>query len=278
MTKARLFRWWFTGVAVMLAAGALLYSSLLALLAHSNQVSSFAWAIGNDSYSIAMLTVFGVGCGIAVVGIGIQLGAWIAALSNARRLSDQAWARALLWWGIAGLVTIPVIGIGGLIHEGLMTAYFVGAPDATAPEPHATTPNKATINRRGVLGFVGVGAGLLFALLVARLTYPGMPLYGAVWPALAIEGIGFVAAGAGLLAITAAWFGALFNARELTDKTWSKRVLWIGIVAALLMPALGLGAVILAVLLIAYGHAAPDARVTVRHKAPTSRPMAASSA
>jgi len=49
----------------------------------------------------------------------------------------------------------------------------------------------------------------------------------------------------------------MFNANLLTDRTWFKRLLWSGIAAAVTMPLFGLGALILAVALIADGRSAP---------------------
>jgi len=57
--------------------------------------------------------------------------------------------------------------------------------------------------------------------------------------------------------VGAAWWGAMFNAYLLPDKTWFRRLRWTGIAAALTMPLLGLGALILLVVSVAYAQWAP---------------------
>jgi hypothetical protein len=49
----------------------------------------------------------------------------------------------------------------------------------------------------------------------------------------------------------------MFNAYLLPDKTWFRRLRWTGIAAALTMPLLGLGALILLVVSVAYAQWAP---------------------
>jgi len=56
------------------------------------------------------------------------------ALFNTHLLADRTWFKVLLWVGIAGIVTSPVV-VGGLVWWGLMLAYLVGGPDGTAPAP-----------------------------------------------------------------------------------------------------------------------------------------------
>jgi hypothetical protein len=65
-------------------------------------------------------------------------------------------------------------------------------------------------------------------------------------------------AAAGALIVGAAWWGALFNAHNLADRTWFRRLLRSGIAAAIVMPLFGLGGLILAVVLTAYQRSAPD--------------------
>jgi len=53
-------------------------------------------------------------------------------------------------------------------------------------------------------------------------------------------------------------FSSRFNTHVLPDKTWFRRLRWIGIVAALTMPLFGLGGLILLAVFVAYARLAPD--------------------
>ncbi len=169
-----------------------------------------------------------------------QLVAWGGAVINTRPLADTRWFRAVLWGGVVGMLTVPLFGLGVLVLLNLMVAYLVAGPDGLAVLTRPTAPAKSTINRWGVLGFGTVGAGMLVALVVANLTDPGRLLQGVQWPLLAIESLGITAAAVGGIAVCAAWWGAMFNANLLTDRTWFKRLLWSGIAAAVTMPCWGL--------------------------------------
>ena len=122
----------------------------------------------------------------------------------------------------------------------------------------------------GGLGFATAGAGTVLALLVANLTYPGRLLHGVGWPSLVLVSLGITAIAAGAVVIWVAWWAAIFNTHQLAGKTWFNALLGTGIAAAVTMPLFGLGALILAVVLIAYWHAAPDGLAAQRPQPATA--------
>jgi hypothetical protein len=175
-----------------------------------------------------------------------------------RSLEDPRWFQALLWVGIAGMLAVPIFGLGLLVFAGVLTAYAVAGPDVPTAGAPPTVPPKGTVVSWSNRAFAVAGAGLLLALVVASLTNPGRPLHGVVWPSLALVSLGITVIGLGAITLSAAWWGALFNAHLLADRTWFNRLRWLGIAAALTMPMLGLGAVIMAGALIAYRVSAAD--------------------
>ena len=211
-----------------------------------------------DTYGRTMLALIISGGVFALVGIALELLAWGAAVRHASALADSRWRTVLLWGGVAGIITVPLLGVGVLIFGSVLTAYLVAAPNRPCDHPHATTPTKPVIIRRATRGWAITAAGMLLALAVPNLTNPGRPLHGLLWPSLALVAIGFAVAGIGAVMVGAAWWGALFNTYGLPDKTWFRRLRWTGIAAALTMPLFGLGALILLAVFVAYARRAPD--------------------
>jgi hypothetical protein len=250
MTKKTIIYWWVWGLTAFIPAGILIPSSALALATHSPGV--------NDAYGRTMVALIAVGGVFALAGLAAWLVGWVAAVLNTRRLADPRWFQVLLWGGIAGLLTTPLVGLGALVFASVMMAYLVAGPDGLAAEPRPTVPAKAAITRWAGWGFATAGAGLVLALLVANLTYPGRLLHGVGWPSLALISLGITAIAAGAIVVWAAWWAAIFNTHELSGKTWFSALLWTGVAAALTMPLFGFGALILAVVLIAYWRSAPD--------------------
>ncbi len=62
----------------------------------------------------------------------------------------------------------------------------------------------------------------------------------------------------GFIALSAAYWGEVFNAQRLEDGPWFKTRLWGAVVSTVTLPLLDLGALIAAVLQIAYLVAGPD--------------------
>jgi hypothetical protein len=259
MSKRTIIRWWIWGLLAIMPAGVLIPSSALALAAHLDDVTrGTGFHFVGDRYSWTLAGLIGLGAAFAVVGMIAQFVAWIGAVLNTRQLADKRWFNAVLWGGIAGVATMPLFGLGALIAGGVLMADLVAGPDGTAADPRPTTPAKNTITRWAGSGFAVAGVGLLVSLVVANLTNVGRPPHRLVWPSLALVSIGLTAVAVGAIVVAAAWWAAVFNSHLLPDRTWFNRVLWGGIGATVLMPLLGLGALILAVVMIAYGRSAPD--------------------
>jgi hypothetical protein len=251
MTKKAIIYWWLWGLIAFVPAGVLIPSSALALATHHPGV--------HDAYGRTMVALIAAGGLFALAGVIAGLVGWVAAVLNTHRLADPRWFQVLLWGGIAGLLATPLAGLGALVLASVMMAYLVAGPDGLAAEPRPATPAKAAITRWAGWGFATAAAGTVLALLVANLTYPGRLLHGVGWPSLALVSLGITAIAAGAIVIWVAWWAAIFNTHQLTDKTWFNALLGTGIAAAVTMPLFGLGALILAVVLIAYWRAAPDA-------------------
>jgi hypothetical protein len=206
---------------------------------------------------------------------------WSSKILGSRSATSEADARleskmrlSLLWGGIAGIVATPLFGLGALVFWSVMMAYLVAGPDGLAADPRPTIPAKRSITRWAGRGYAVGCAGLVLALLVPNLTYPGRPLHGVGWPSLALVSLGITVVAVGFTVAWAAWWGAIFNTHQLADKTWFHRLLWGGVAAAMTSPLFGFGALILAVVLIAYQHSAPDA--TAIHRLSHPGRMAAS--
>jgi hypothetical protein len=266
MTKSTITRWWIWGLVAMVPAGILIPSSALALAAQNKGVS------GGYGWTMAGLIVVGGLCALA--GAAALLTAWVKAVLGTRQLADPRWFKALLWGGITGLVTMPLFGLGALVLGAVMTAYLVAGPDQAAAARPAV-PAKGTITTWAGWGLAAIFAGLSLALTVANWTNSGGPLHGHLWPSLAILSAGITAAVTGAIVVWAAWWGALFSARTLPDRTLFRVLLWSGIAAAVTMPVFGFGGLILVIALIAYWRAAPGRITGQPPQLPAQRPTPA---
>jgi hypothetical protein len=260
MTKRTIIKWWIWGLVAMLPGTILIPSSALALASHHPGVS--------DGYGQTMVALIAVGGLFLLAGVIVQLVAWIAAVLNTNQLGDPKWFQVLLWGGIASIVATPLFGLGTLAFWGVMMAYLVAGPDGLAADPRPTIPGKRSITRWAGRGYAAGCAGLVLALLVPNLTYPGRLLHGVGWPSLALVSLGITVVAVGFTVAWAAWWGAIFNTHQLADKTWFHRLLWGGVAAAVTLPLFGFGALILAGVLIAYQHSAPDSMAVPRLSSP----------
>jgi hypothetical protein len=267
MAKRTITKWWMWGLVAMIPGAILIFASALALAAHLGTVTPGNWNnFMPDDYSRTMVTFIVLGGIFGVAVIIAQFVAWIGAVVNTQRLADRRWFNALLWGGIVGIVTMPLFGLGALIWGNVMIAYLVGGPDGMAPQQGPETAAaarptmlaKKTIKKWSSWAIVAMVTGSLFPLLVANLTNPGRLLSGLVWPSVALESLGFTAAVCGVIALTVAWWAAVFNTQRLADKTWFKLLLWSGIVGAITSPLFGIVAVIGLGVMIAYLVAGPD--------------------
>lgn len=124
MEKRVIKTWWIWGTVVM-------FAGFVAALLVSLETDQGRVLNGKTGTSVALL-VFALS--IAAIGVILQLVAWIGALFNARLLEDETWYKLLLWLGIVGIVTSPVV-IGALLWWTLMLVYLVGGPDGKVVQP-----------------------------------------------------------------------------------------------------------------------------------------------
>ena len=283
MTKRTTRNWLIGSILALVPAAILLLASGLALLAHLDSLSAASKATFlPDDYSRTMFTLTLLGAGFLWISVVAGIVAWAGALVNTHGPADRRWFTALLWSGIVGLATIPAFGIGALIVSMATLAYVVGGPDAIALESSparakvvsASIIGKSAIGRWSIWGLVAMAAGPVLDLLVSRETNYGGFLHGHLWLPLALITVGASITVAGLIAVIVSWWGAIFNAHRLADRTWFNRLLWSGIVGAVTMPIFGLGALVVAGVGIVYFVAAPDATQTQQAQAtpPTPTP------
>jgi hypothetical protein len=263
MAKRTITKLWVVGAGFLALAAILIIADGVALLAHLDSLAPAERnGIAPDDFSRAMVVLILIGVVIATIGFVTEVVAWFVALSNTRCLADRRWFKALLATGIAGLITLPLFGVGALIAGGGMLVYLVGAPESTHEAPGTSAPPsvwpKAAIVRWATWVLVPLLGGALLALVVANLGNPGGVLHGHVWTSLVLLTACAVTVVCSVIAEAVAWLAALFNIHLLANKTWFSVLLWTGIVAILTMPLLGLGALIAAVVGIAYLAAAPD--------------------
>jgi hypothetical protein len=270
MTKRTIIKWWIWGLAAMIPGTILIPSSAVALASHHAGVS--------DGYGQTMVALIAVGGVFFLGGFTAQLVAWIEAVLNTHQLADPKWFQVLLWGGVAGIVAMPLFGLGTLALWSVMMAYLVAGPDGYAADPRPTIPAKRSITRWAGRGYAAGCAGGVLALLVPNLTYPGRLLHGVLWPSLALVSLGITVVVVGFTVAWAAWWGAIFNTHQLADKTWFHRLLWGGVAAAVTSPLFGFGALILAVVLIAYWRSAPDSAAVHRLPPPAQAAKVAAGA
>ncbi len=134
MAKRAITVWWIAGSVVM-------FAGFIAALFVSYATDQGNFLNGHTGPSVAFL---GLAFTVLFGGVTLQLVAWFGALFNAHLLADRTWFNVLLWVGIAGIVSSPIV-IGGLLFWALMLAYVVGGADGkavastTAPSPTFAT-------------------------------------------------------------------------------------------------------------------------------------------
>jgi hypothetical protein len=257
MTKRTITTFWTAGAVLIAVAAILVIGNGVALLDHLAALPT-GRGVTADDFSRSALALMILGGSLASIGLIAELAAWIGSLANTHRLTDRRWFVTLLWAGVAGILTLPLFGLGALIAGSAMLAYLVGGPEAT-PSGQPRVWTKAAIVRWSSLGLIPILAAPVIALLVANQTNANGLLHGHQWTALMLLTTCVVAAVCGVIVESVAWWAAIFNSRRLADKTWFNVLVWSGIVATLTMPLFGLGALIAAAVGIAYRSAAPDA-------------------
>jgi hypothetical protein len=136
MEKRVIKTWWIWGTVVM-------FAGFVAALLVSFETDQGHLLNGKTGTSVALLAL---AISIAAIGVILQLVAWIGALFNAHLLQDKIWYKLLLWLGIVGIVTSPVV-IGGLLWWTLMLVYVVAGADGKAVQPLAATPSAQPLAR-----------------------------------------------------------------------------------------------------------------------------------
>jgi hypothetical protein len=277
MKKLAITKWWIWGEVVMIPGYVLTVGSALALVAHLQTLGPLSWtSLAPDGYSQTMWNLAWLGVALLAIGMAVQLVAWLGAVMNTRRLEDGRWFKVLLLSQLAGILTMPAFGLGGLISGTAMIAYLVGGPNKTEDGLAAQSPSsvvtKGTIRGWAFWAIAGGGVGTFLMLLISYLTNRGGPLEGKVWLSLTLLLLAGGPIGAGVIALAAAWWGAIFNTHQVADRSWFNALLWSGIASVVTAPLFGIGAVVGFGVLIAYVLAGPDGLASQRP--PLSKPAA----
>lgn len=130
MTKRMITRTWVAGVIVILVGGVVSGISAGIWLAQAIDLAKpgYLTAVPYHSFWTSM-TFVGLGCAVALGGFALKLAAWIGALINSRRLAHKTWFHVLLWGGIVGIITGPLLGLGEMICSGVTVAYLIDHSD-----------------------------------------------------------------------------------------------------------------------------------------------------
>lgn len=138
MTKPTIIKTWLAGLVVMLVGGAIAGIATLVWLTHVSSVTQNGAPYVADSSFWTAVGFWWTGGIVAIVGVVIQVAAWIGAVLNTHRLPDLTWFNLLLWVGIVGMVTSPLFGVGAVVWGGVMIAYMIAGPDATSAQSAPT--------------------------------------------------------------------------------------------------------------------------------------------
>jgi hypothetical protein len=130
MKKPTIATMWLVGLAVILVGGAVASIATVMWLAHVVNVTADGSTYQPDSFFWTTVAFWWTAAIVAAAGIAIQVAAWVGAVMNTQRLADKAWFHALLWFGIAGIATSPIFGLGALLWWGVTIAYMIAGPDA----------------------------------------------------------------------------------------------------------------------------------------------------
>jgi hypothetical protein len=134
MTKSTITKTWIAGF-IVFAVGLIVGCVSLAIMLTNG--GHFVPAASGNGYDFvpSMTSAFWTSVSVmmaaflvAAAGGIVQLAAWIGALVNTHRLTDQTWFIVLLVGGLLGLVS-------GLFGLGVMLAYVVAGPDGMAYQP-----------------------------------------------------------------------------------------------------------------------------------------------
>jgi hypothetical protein len=130
MTKRTITRTWITGVVVILIGGIVSGISAGVWLAQAIDFTGPVYLADIPYHSFwSSMTFVGLGGIVAVGGLILKFAAWVGALLNSGRLAHKTWFRVLLWGGIIGIITGPLLGLGELICSSVTVAYLIDPSD-----------------------------------------------------------------------------------------------------------------------------------------------------
>jgi len=130
MTKQTITRTWVAGVLVILTGGLVSGISAGLWLAQAIDLTrpGHLTTVPYQSFWASIIFV-GVGGMVALAGFILKFAAWIGALINSRRLAHKTWFHVLLWGGVVGIITGPLLGLGELICSSVTVAYLLDQSD-----------------------------------------------------------------------------------------------------------------------------------------------------
>ena len=133
MSKRAITRLWIIGLIVLVVGLIVGGTSLGLMFANGGHFTPSVNGNGSDfvpnldTFFWTTMTVAAAGFLVALVGVIMQIAAWIGALVNTNMLQDKTWFIVLLVGGILGLGH-------GLIGFAVMIAYLVAGPDGTVAQ------------------------------------------------------------------------------------------------------------------------------------------------
>ena len=130
MTKQTILRTWIAGVVIILIGGIMSGISAGVWLAQAVDFTRPVYLADIPYHTFwPSMTFVGLGGIVAVGGFILKFAAWIGALLNSRRLAHKTWFRVLLWGGVIGIITGPLLGLGELICSSATVAYLIDPSD-----------------------------------------------------------------------------------------------------------------------------------------------------
>jgi hypothetical protein len=146
MAKHTITKTWLAGLVVILVGAAIAGVATLVWLAHAVSITQNGTDYVADSFFWTTVGFWWTGGLVATAGVILQVAAWIGAVLNTYRFAAKTWFHVLLWFGIVGILTSPLFGLGALAWMGAMVTYMIAGPDSTTAEasPIATPAARPT--------------------------------------------------------------------------------------------------------------------------------------
>lgn len=146
MAKPTITKTWLAGLVVILVGAAIAGVATLVWLAHVVSVTQNGADYVADGFFWTTVGFWWTGGLVATAGVILQVAAWIGAMLNTYRFAAKAWFHVLLWFGIVGILTSPLFGLGAVAWMGAMITYMIAGPDSTTVQraPIATPAGAPT--------------------------------------------------------------------------------------------------------------------------------------